>query len=198
MAHRASRHKHTTNCPGESSPNPRHERAAIPHCMPPLCLPSPPAYTSSRLLGGSKGQKKTQKKHVWFFPRCFQNLGTCMPAHTLMNNQLVCVHMWVHAHIPTGQEDGLMCPSSLPESWSQEDARTLPGELVRGHQCRESDKHHGKVLTWASRVITGLGCAACGKRGENTRERWEKCNLLPRHQATPAGKLAPLCRPHST
>ena len=118
-----------------------------------------------------------------------------MRAHTFTHNQLVCVHMWVHAHIPTGQEDGLMCLSSLSESWSQEDARTPPGELVRGHQCRESDKHHGKVLTWASRVITGLGCAACGKRGENTRERWEKCNLLPWHQATPQGSWPPSVAP---
>lgn len=32
------------------------------------------------------------------------------------------------------------------------------------HQGREGDRDHGEVLTWVSRVITGLGCGSCGEK----------------------------------
>lgn len=69
-----------------------------------------------------------------------------------------------------------MCPSRLSEFWSPAEAETRPRELFQKHQGRKSDRDHGKVLTWVSRVITGLGCGSCGKKGENACECRGKCN----------------------
>ena len=49
------------------------------------------------------------------------------------------------------------------------------------HQGREGDRDHGEVLTWVSRVITGLGCGSCGKKRRKCLWVVGKCNLLPWH-----------------
>ena len=40
----------------------------------------------------------------------------------------------------------------------------LPGEVVLERQGREGETDHGEVLTWVSRVITGLGCGSWGDK----------------------------------
>lgn len=69
----------------------------------------------------------------------------CVRAHTKSATVYVGTH-------PNRQGDGLMCLSSLSESR----AKRVPQVSWRAG-TEVSDKGHGKVLTWVSRVIGGLG-----------------------------------------
>lgn len=64
------------------------------------------------------------------------------------------------------------------------------------HQGREGDRDHGEVLTWVSRVITGLGCGSCGKKGENACEWGGNVTYYPGTTLKQSCTSAVLKQPH--
>lgn len=103
---------------------------------------------------GKKGAKRLSRLSRPLDEYTDARVHTCACTHTTS----WCVNPQVHAYAhPNGQEDGLMGLSSLSESRSQESAPKLLESWYTNFHADISDKDHGKVLTWVSRVIGGLG-----------------------------------------